>query len=112
MKKTKRDYLPVRKGFEPVRNMYAFWKYSGFPYVLGGPVLSMNNEGLVQVTNYGGAIFRPVYLTTLKNGQALQEKIVELEKARSIAEKEFHDSWRATVSNLFSGLLVNPAVFK
>jgi hypothetical protein len=44
--------------------LYAFWRYDQFPYVLGGAVVQMHADGLVETENYGrGAHFRPIKLT-------------------------------------------------
>jgi hypothetical protein len=58
--------------------LYAFWRYSCFPFVLGGEVLEVRDDGLVKVKNYGGATFRPIKILPYDAGRQLWERLRDL----------------------------------
>lgn len=90
----------VRDGFEPTTNLFAFWSYDQFPYFLGGPVIAMRADGVVQVSTYGGATFKPVLVTTHKAGVELLEKLIALGLQHKEAEQKFCAEWRQKVGAL------------
>lgn len=89
-----------RDGFEPVSNLFAFWSYGSFPFVLGGPVVAMNADGRVLLATYGGRIVRPCHLTTKKAGAAMLAELEKLCAEHDKAEKTFRNEWRAKVAEL------------
>lgn len=74
--------------------LYAFWKHSSFPYVLGGPVTKMNDNGTVETKNFGkGYYFMPFKIVPLKTGQALQKALDRLEERHVAALRLFKAEW-------------------
>lgn len=75
-------------------NLYAFWKYDLYPYVLGAPASIMKRQGEVYVDSYQ-AWFYPILLLPIESGELLQKKLVQLEKeydkAHQDLEKKFCD---------------------
>ena len=49
------------------KNLFAFWKYDTFPYVLGGEISDINEKGLVYVDSYQGW-FKPILILPLDEG--------------------------------------------
>jgi hypothetical protein len=80
---------------------YAFWKYDLFPFVLGGEVTKMHEDGLVETVGFGpGARFRPFLLLPLNAGQRLREKLDSLESEERKARKEHDDAWAKAVRDV------------
>jgi hypothetical protein len=76
------------------KTLFAFWKYDQFPFVLGGTVEDINEEGLVQTKEYGkGFWFNPVKMLPLKEGKELLAKLNNLDyerrKAMKVMDKQF-----------------------
>ena len=55
--------------------LYAFWKYDRPPYLLGGKVVRICDDGCVVPEQYGGYKFTPVKIVPLEAGLALQKKL-------------------------------------
>lgn len=67
-------------------NLYAFWKYDLPPFLLGGIVELINEDGYVKIKDrYDGMRFKPAVLVPLEKGLALQQK---LDEAQTVYEKE------------------------
>lgn len=92
------------KNPQKVSGLFAFWRYDLYPYVLGGVVDMMDDNGLVRVPSYGKAWFRPIVLYPIKKGKALLEKLKHpngLETQRRHALEKFEDEWDAKLFELF-----------
>ena len=55
--------------------MYAFWKYDTPPYLLGGEVEGIKEDGYVTIVGRTGYEFKPVLIVPLEKGIKLQKKI-------------------------------------
>lgn len=67
-------------------NLYAFWKYDLPPFLLGGIVELIDEDGHVKIKDrYDGMRFKPAVLLPLEKGLALQQK---LDEAQTVYEKE------------------------
>lgn len=55
--------------------MMAFWKYDQFPFLLGGTVNKMFEDGRVRTIEYGGYSFRPVFIVPKETGKKLKEDL-------------------------------------
>ena len=63
---------------------YAFWKYDQFPYILGAEVEEMLDDGRVKPKGYGGYVFRPVAIMSLKEGIEFQNKLNSIKAEREV----------------------------
>lgn len=72
---------------------YAFWEYDIPPFLLGGVVEKVDEEGYVTIENrYQGYRFRPVAVVPLKEGLKMQKKLDKAErKYRKRMEKAKND---------------------
>ena len=74
--------------------LYAFWKYDRPPYVLGGVVTKIKDNGDVCVKGFDGSCFTPMQILPLEEGLAKQMEIdcamVKYNSALSDAAKELH----------------------
>lgn len=84
---------------------FAFWKYDGFPYLLGGTVTKMDDTGRVETKEYGkGFWFMPVKILPVNAGKRMLAKLEELRKKHSVAEKEFRATWKQAANHLKDNL--------
>lgn len=79
--------------FTKATDLFAFWSYGLFPYVLGGKVVEMDEDGCVRTEEYGGMTFKPIKLMPRAAGEKLMEKIKALRAEQYEAEKAFHAQW-------------------
>lgn len=89
-----------------VKDLFAFWEYSLFPYFIGAPITKMNKEGLVYAPNYLGWV-KPLSILPLKSGRAIKEKLNALEKEYKSAEEELRNEY-VKKRNAFASALLNP----
>lgn len=94
---TRKTKYPLRAGFKRVTGLFAFWTYDTFPYVLGGPVMSMNDSGRIQAETYGGSVFVPLKILPRAVGEAILTKIEALRREQHAAEEKFRDEWREKI---------------
>ena len=52
-----------------VKNLFAFWRYSSFPYVLGGEIKAIDDNGNVKAKTYGGSWFKPINILSIEAGK-------------------------------------------
>lgn len=75
--------------------LYAFWKSDVPPYLLGGEVEEVREDGYVTVVGYTGYKFRPVLITPLEKGIKLQKGLnrakAKYKKAVDAANEELHN---------------------
>ena len=60
-----------------MEGLFAFWKYDQFPYLLGGNVEKVFENGLVKIKEYNST-FRPVLILPKENGEMLKAKLEDL----------------------------------
>ena len=82
--------------------LFAFWKYDKFPYVLGGTVTKMRNDGYVETVEFGvGYAFKPVKILPLEAGKQLLMQLNQLECDRETAvatvNKKFNDKLKSII---------------
>ena len=63
------------------QELFAFWKYDLFPYVLGAKILEMKEDGRVLAEGYSSYLFRPIKILPLEPGRTLfaQLKVLKQE---------------------------------
>lgn len=57
-----------------MNKMYAFWKYDIPPFLLGGEVKEIQEDGCVSVVGYTSR-FKPVLIVPIEKGIKLQKKL-------------------------------------
>lgn len=78
--------------------LYAFWTYDQFPYVLGGTVTKMNDNGTVETKEYGpGFTFDPLKVLPLKAGLIIKQ---DLDKQTAAYRKDMAALQQTAVANL------------
>ncbi len=59
--------------------LYAFWKYDTAPFLLGGEVEEVSNDGYVVIKGRTGCKFKPVLIVPLEKGIKLHKKLNKAE---------------------------------
>lgn len=77
--------------------LYAFWKYDNPPYLLGGEVESIDEDGFVTVKGYSSFRFRPVKIVSLEKGIKLQKKLHKAEVKYRRIVKDANNELRSVV---------------
>lgn len=81
--------------------LYAFWSYTTYPYVLGGEVTDMREDGCVKISSYGnGYWFKPLKILPLAAGQLLMEQIKELSNQYHEKLSDFHRKFDISLREL------------
>ncbi len=62
-----------------VKDLFAFWKYDLFPYVLGGPIGEIDDKGFVFATTYR-LWFKPIKILPLQAGIDLWSELEKLKR--------------------------------
>lgn len=84
-----------------VEGYYAFWKYDLFPFVLGGTITRMLDNGMVSTVEFGpGNYFKPIKKLSMHEGKALKAKLQELSLEYKRRDQALRDEMLAKVKAL------------
>lgn len=87
---------PQFRRVAPKVGQVALWRYSGFPYVLGGHVTKVDAQGRVETREYGfGYYFTPVKVLPAEEGEAVLANLKALDRKHAEAVKIFNVQWAA-----------------
>mgnify|MGYP001564615327 CR=1 FL=1 len=73
---------------------FAFWKYDLFPYILGGEIKLIKDNGWVEIKGYDGFCFRQIKIVSLKEGLEIYNKLEELKNKRQDMLELFDEKLR------------------
>lgn len=82
--------------------LFAFWKYDLFPYLIGGQITKLLSNGRVRTKEFGGYSFTPVKMLSVEEGAKLRSKLNDLKLARDKAIKEIELEYQQELNNLLS----------
>lgn len=86
--------MPGKPNLED-QELFAFWGYDCFPWMLGARVVRFGKKGMVEPKGYTGYMFRPRRVVLAEEGEPLWEKIQQLREehaaAISAVNNEFND---------------------
>lgn len=74
--------------------LYAFWRYDQYPYVLHGEVAEMKDDGGVTLKSYAGMYVKPLLLLPLGSGRQVGEQIDKLRADYKEAKLKLKETWR------------------
>lgn len=84
------------------QELYAFWPYDRFPFIVGGTVIQMNDKGYVETIEYGrGHWFKPCKLLPLEVGKNLHAQLKKLTDYHGDAIEEFNSLWLKKIKEIF-----------
>ena len=83
-----------------VKDLFAFWRYDLFPYVLGGTVVEMSDKGNIRTREYDYMWFTPIKIMPLDAGKALWSRIDKVRNEHHVALREFDKEWRSKIEQL------------
>lgn len=83
------------------QELYAFWRYDQFPYVLGGTVTKIHDNGTVEIKEWQGFCFTPIKIVPLKAGMIIKQDLdkkqelrrISLEAVQLQADEELKRQW-------------------
>jgi hypothetical protein len=83
-----------------INGLFAFWKYSSFPFVLGGTVVEMRPNGDVRTKEYVYMWFMPIKIVPVEVGKKLLAQLEKLRANEHDAQARFNAEWAAKVYDL------------
>jgi hypothetical protein len=81
------------------QELYAFWKYDLFPYVLGGEVNEIKDNMRVTIKGREGYIYSVFTILPREQGLLIQERLDKLEKSYD-EKKELLNKYLKLVSEI------------
>jgi hypothetical protein len=82
------------------QDLYAFWRYDQFPYVLHGRVVHMADDGTVRVQGYQTMRFKPILLLPVGSGEELGAKINAVRSEHQVELDKLNESFKDQVREL------------
>lgn len=82
--------------------LYAFWKYDLFPYLLGGKVEKVRDDGWVSVGGYPGMKFNPVRVLGEKVGEKLHAEVKKLTSNYEADQRKLRDEYLCRINALLA----------
>ena len=73
------------------KRLFAFWKYDTFPYILGGEISDLNEQGFVYIDSYQGW-FKPILILPLDEGKRIKSRLISIEKSYNLERKRLKES--------------------
>jgi hypothetical protein len=83
-----------------MNELYAFWNYDSYPYIVGGVVKEMRDDGMVYIPSFQGW-FKPIKLLPREAGEKLHQHLKGLEQNRARALKAFEVHWQNKLQEIF-----------
>lgn len=81
--------------------LYAFWKHDRFPFLLGGEVTRMDDDGKVETKEFGvGYWYRPSKLMPVERGRLLRARLKKLEQEFDRAKDELRHEWNKKIADV------------
>lgn len=75
------------------QQLFAFWCYDRFPYVLGAPFTSMDSKGYVRAEGHDGRRFLPFKILPVREGRALLASLKALGREHDEALEKIHQQY-------------------
>lgn len=86
----------------PLPQLYAFWRYDRFPYVLGGEIVRWREDGAVETKGFGpGQWFHPIKILPVEAGKKLRAELEALEEKQRKEMKAVYDRMDVELAVLF-----------
>jgi len=84
------------------QQLWAFWKYDLFPYVLGGEVESIECDGSVRV--FGGLVLMtPILILPKKEGQKRMDEIKRITNEYRRESDKLKTTYKSQVEKIMQG---------
>ena len=84
------------------QELYAFWSYDQFPYVLGGTITKIHDDSSIETKEYGpGARFSPIKIVPLKAGMIIQHDLNNRAETRRRKRDEVNTEFDTSLRNFY-----------
>jgi hypothetical protein len=90
---------PMRPGIVAVTDLFAFWRYDLYPYVLGAPITRMDDNGNAFAPSYQ-AWFHPIKIMPLEAGKALGARLEQMRAEHRAARALLDTEWNKALFDL------------
>ena len=81
---------------------YAFWKYDRVPYVLGGTITDILDDGRVETREYGkGYYFTPIKIVPIEDGLKIQDQLNAMKEQREVLLSNIYELTDGKVMDKF-----------
>lgn len=92
-----------------MKGYYAFWRYSSFPYLLGGRITEMREDGAVETEQFGtGSYYHPVKILPPKAGEEFLRELKKLERQHDTALRNMKAGWDKKSEELLKSQRISP----
>ena len=82
--------------------LFAFWKYATFPFVIGGEITRMLDNGMVETKQFGkGMFFEPFKILPLKEGEKKLAAFKRLKHEYDLSHTQFREEWFEQAEKIF-----------
>lgn len=80
----------------------AFWRYDTFPFVLGGHVTDINENGFVETSEFGrGFYFKPFRILPASAGEKALGDLRKIRDEHDAAKRAFNKEWSSKLRERF-----------
>lgn len=79
---------------------FMFWSYDSFPFVLGGVVKTMRDNGTAEPVGYDGYSFRPLCILPLKDGLQKWKELEEIKDRHDATINMLRRMFRAEAEHI------------
>ena len=90
----------TKKDPQKVSDLFAFWPYDTFPFMLGARVVEMREDGRVVAEGYTGLVFTPFKLMPREAGEKLWKQVETMRVDHRKAVSAVHAEWHAKLRDL------------
>lgn len=80
--------------------LFAFWRYDSFPFILGDVVTKLHSKGVVDVAKYPGFSFQSFRLTNLDEGKQLYNQLETLKEEYYAELLALNNKYKSKVKSL------------
>ena len=85
--------------------LFALWKYDLFPYLLGGTVTKLHDNGIIETEEYGmGNCFKPVIILPVNEGRRILNQLDKIRDDYLSERAKLAQTYHIKLKTEFPGL--------
>jgi len=82
-------------------NLFIFWEYESFPYILGGIATNICEDGKFEVEGYPGFRFKAIACYPIAMGITIKQKLAILTKDYAKKRQHLEEEFKNKVKEIF-----------